>query len=163
MKTVVDVIEENSLSAPVNIEGMIRGVGVALDKKADLTEGIAGEISMLSDGDYKISVNKNDHYYRQRFTMAHELGHFIFHRELIGDGVDDNKMYRSVEEGNFYNTKVKKIHETEANRFAAVVLMPKELLLKSWEDGEKDIPTLAKEFQVSQSAMEIRLKNLGVM
>lgn len=162
MKTLVDLIDEFTESAPVNIEALIRAAGLELDKKAELEEGIAGEIARLDDGRYRISANKEDHYYRQRFTLAHELGHYVFHRDLIGDGVDDTKMYRSTEDGNFYNTKIKQQHETEANKFAAVVLMPKDLVVAKVEEGEKDPQVLSKVFQVSPSAMEIRLKGLGL-
>lgn len=161
MPTVLDLIEEHSQKPPVNVEAIIRGVGIDLDKKADLQDGIAGEIALLDSGKYKISANKDDHYYRQRFTISHELGHFLYHRELIGDGVDDDKMYRSTEEGNFYNTKIQKQQETEANRFAAFLLMPESLITSSLEAGAS-LKELSTMFQVSQSAMEIRLSGLGL-
>ncbi|MPZ39896.1 MAG: ImmA/IrrE family metallo-endopeptidase [Rhizobiales bacterium] len=158
--TLLDLIEENSVSPPVNVEAIIRGLGIELNKKAELDAGIAGEIARLDSGKYRISANKDDHYFRQRFTLAHELAHFVFHRDLIGDGVDDDKLYRSTEGGNFYNTKIKKQHETEANRFAAVILMPKDLVIAAFE-RQPDVKALAKDFQVSPAAMEIRLRGLG--
>jgi Zn-dependent peptidase ImmA (M78 family) len=85
--------------SPINIESIIRSYGILLDRKAELHRDIAGQIELMSDGNtYKISTNKQDGYYRQRFTMAHELGHFLFHSSLLGEGVDDNKAYRSSRE-----------------------------------------------------------------
>ncbi len=100
MKTLVDLIEEHSRKPPVNVEAIIIGLGVELDKKAELKNGISGEIALLPGERYRISANKADHYFRQRFTLAHELGHYLYHRHLIGDGVDDDKLYRSTEIGN---------------------------------------------------------------
>ncbi|WP_303675111.1 ImmA/IrrE family metallo-endopeptidase [Vampirovibrio chlorellavorus] len=152
-KTISKFISE----CPVNIEALIRELGLELDPKAKLDEAIAGQIQKLEDGRYKISVNKDDHYFRRRFTMAHELGHYLYHQHLIGNGVDDDKMYRSTSAGDFYNTLIEQRHETEANKFAASVLMPKHLVLKSYYDNKKDINVVAKLWQVSPTALKIRL------
>jgi len=159
---------KHSKTVPVNIEQMIRDSGLELDKKASLAPDIAGEIRKTESGIYKISTNKNDHYYRRRFTMAHELGHYYFHRSLIGDGVDDNVKYRSTRSGAFYNTHIDQKHETEANLFAALVLMPDEKLKEKAEArggkfANEDVRELAIEFQVSPEAMRIKLSNLGLL
>jgi len=73
----------------VNIEAIIRDPGIELDKKADLDGEIAGQLERTAAG-YRIAVNKSDHYFRKPFTMAHELGHFMLHGHLIGEGRDDN-------------------------------------------------------------------------
>ena len=106
--------------------------------------------------DIKISVSNKDSYERKRFTAAHELGHFIYHRSLIGDGLDDNIAYRSTNFGNFYNTNIKKHHETQANKFAAALLMPED---EVFDDYSKlgNIEEVAKKWKVSSLAMKIRL------
>jgi len=150
---------------PVNIEALIKLFNIELDKNAELPDKILGEIRKV-DGNYKISVRKNDHYYRKRFTMAHELAHFLLHENKIGDGVDDNFAYRSTGDGNFDNQRITKKEETEANKMAAGLLMPKDLILKSIQ--EKNIGNnidnlselLSKEFQISASAMKIRIASL---
>jgi len=159
---IYEIIKPHLSERPVNIEAVIRALGIELDKKANLNSAIAGQIQKLSDGKYKISVNKAEHYFRQRFTMAHELGHYIFHRPLIGDGVDDDKLYRSTEAGDFYNTKIQQYHETEANKFAASILMPAPLVKKDWDENP-DLKYLANLWQVSPSAMKIRLKSLRIL
>lgn len=45
---------------------------------------------------FLITVAANDPLTRQRFTLAHELGHYMLHRTLIGDGLDDDRAYRST-------------------------------------------------------------------
>ncbi|RDD63201.1 ImmA/IrrE family metallo-endopeptidase [Ferruginivarius sediminum] len=91
--------------------------------------------------------------------MAHELGHFLYHAHLISDGVDDNRAYRSAPEGRFYNRSIGKAEETEANRFAAGLLMPRDLVLAEWEKTGS-LSEVAKRFQVSKQAMRIRLEGL---
>ena len=87
---VTEIALASEAKRAINIELLIRNSGILLDRKADLDSEIAGQIEFLPDEKmHKISVNKNDHYYRQRFTMAHELGHYFFHRDLIGSGIDD--------------------------------------------------------------------------
>lgn len=152
MTTLFETIETHtSQSVPVNLESLIRELGIELDKKADLPADIAGQIELLPDGRYKISVNKADHYFRQRFTMAHELGHFVFHKDLIGSGITDNRLYRST------NPKITEKHEVEANRFAASLLMPYRHVLRDYEEMERDIEKLATKWKVSPKAMKIRL------
>ena len=154
-----DIVRQH-IGPPVNIEAIIRGVGIQLDKKAELDTEISGQLERLGPGSYRISANKDDHYLRQRFTMAHELGHYMLHAHLIGDGVDDTTAYRSVQKGNFYNPNITPVEETEANKFAAELLMPKSLLAVESTVGQ-NLSALAKLFQVSPRAMEIRLKGLG--
>ena len=152
---------------PINVEGLIRFHGADLDKNADLPEGVLGQIEKKADGKYKISIQKNDHYFRKRFTMAHELGHFLLHKDKIGEGLDDSKMYRALYRRGINITSDE---ETEANKYAALTLMPEDYVLYfmkekgavtgSGEINEEVVRDIAATFQVSPKAMEIRIKNL---
>src|SRR5690349_7343535 len=106
MTTATERIKQRQESIPINIEGLIRDLGLELIKAADLPLGVSGRITLLPSGRYEISANRSEHYYRRRFTMAHELGHYVLHRDLIGRGIDDNTMYRSSPETPFYNTAI---------------------------------------------------------
>ena len=97
---------------------------------------------------FHIYVNGDHHLNRRRFTIAHEIAHFVLHRDLIGDGIAEDALYRSG-----LSNKV----EAEANRFAAGILMPWHLLDPEIEKGITDIGELAGIFRVSRSAMSIRL------
>lgn len=162
METVIDKIKRFKESAPVNVEALIRSFGIELDVKASLNEEVSGELVNLGKERYRISINKNDPYYRKRFTMAHELGHFLLHRGLIGDGVNDSRAYRSVKNGKFYNLNITAAHEAQANRFAANLLMPEDLVRDEYEKAQGDIVSLSKKFQVSKAAMTYVLNNLGL-
>ena len=70
------------------------------------------------------------------------------HRELIGDGVLDDGLYRSG-----LPVQI----EVEANRFAADLLMPKSLVNREWQKQDNDIVSMATLFDVSKAAMAIRL------
>ncbi|WP_084640185.1 ImmA/IrrE family metallo-endopeptidase [Kaistia adipata] len=160
MSTNFTEIAKRHLGPPVNIEAIIRGMGIELDKKADLDEEIAGQLAKLPDGKFKISINKSDTYYRQRFTMAHELGHYLLHAHLIGDGVDDSKAYRSVPTGQFYNEAITRLEETQANQFASRLLLPKSVVTKLARVGAT-IKDISVQLQASIPATQIRLSALG--
>ncbi len=153
-------------SIPVNIEAMIRSFDIELDKNSNLPEGVLGEISKNGDH-YKISIKKTDHYYRKRFTMAHELGHFVLHKDKIGNGIDDSENYRTLRRT---NSAVGDLEEREANNFAANILMPEDLvvqyarergvLIGSEKEKDDALQEIATAFQVSKAAMLIRINSL---
>jgi Zn-dependent peptidase ImmA (M78 family) len=163
MATAAEFIREATATAPVNVERLIRSFNIKLDKKAELHSDVAGEIARSDAREFTISVNADDHYYRQRFTMAHELAHYLFHRDLIGTGVDDNRAYRSVAGGNFFNPNVTAEHEIEANRFAAGLLMPAKLVRSEFDRCGENLELLSNKFQVSQEAMRYRIQSLGLV
>lgn len=161
--SIMDRLAKHQASHPVNIEGAIRDLGIALNRDALLPPDIAGHVRRLADGRFEIASTREDHYFRQRFTMAHELGHFVLHRSLIGEGIDDDIKYRSTAAGDFYNTAIDEVHEQQANSFAASFLMP-ERLLRRWvsENPDEPLKKTASAFQVSPSAMRWRLKTLDL-
>lgn len=87
---------------------------------------------------------------RQRFTVAHELGHhFLNHGKRFRDGASTlNDPYDAM--------------EISANRFAAELLMPLHAVKTLVEERNvESVTALANAFGVSEPAMRIRLKNLG--
>lgn len=145
---------------PVKLGEMAKALGVSNVKIASMRPGVSGQISR-EDGEYVIRVNRNEARERQRFTIAHELAHFLLHRHIIDsqpDGITDNVLYRSGAPERI---------EYEANRLAAELVMPLRLVeerLKADFGGvvtETTIERLAERFQVSKAAMEIRLSTLS--
>lgn len=145
------VIEQHWNSSPVPIDAIIRDIGLALSYEP-MPDEISGYIERQADS-YRIVVNANHAPTRQRFTAAHELGHYIYHRDLLGDGVGDNRAYRT-EGTNRPNPNIRPIHERQANSFAANVLMPRHRLSAV---ADQSTAALAATFGVSQAAMKIRL------
>ena len=142
-------------SAPVNVRGLASALGLEVHD-AYLDDEISGMIERSGDT-YKITVNTVHPSTRQRFTIAHELGHYMMHRGLIGDGVDDDRAYRSTHDGKYHNTAIGPKEETEANKFAASLLMPMNLIEMLRVEGFKTPASLAHHLDVSEHAMRIRV------
>lgn len=109
----------------------------------------------------EILIQSDHHPNRQRFTIAHEIGHYILHADK--DELEKKDII-------FRRSREFTIEEEEANRFAAALLMPKKAILKEIEECNallqyKDILVdyLATKFRVSTQAMRIRLFNLGLL
>jgi len=145
-------------SIPVDLDALALSLGLNV-QYAYLTDGISGMLEKQSDDRFVATINFGHVVTRQRFTLAHEIGHYILHRSLVGDGLDDNMAYRSTDVGKYHNTKVGPKEETEANKFAAELLMPRKLVDQDWSNGlgcysEED---MASRYGVSLPAMKIRL------
>lgn len=143
---------------PVKLGQLANELGVNI-RVSSMNTGVSGQIMRQGD-DYIIRVNRHEARERQRFTIAHELAHFLLHKSIIDsspDGIKDNVLYRSGEPERI---------EYEANRLAADIVMPMALVQKVLQeefDGvvtEATIESLAARFQVSKAAMEIRLSTL---
>jgi Zn-dependent peptidase ImmA (M78 family) len=148
----MEIIRKHWDSRPVPIETIINEIGLEFDREY-LDDDISGFIERKADGTYRIVVNAWHAPTRQRFTAAHELGHYIYHRELLGDGVGDNRAYRADGPAK-PNPNIRPVHERQANSFAANVLMPRHVLASL---GDQTVSTLANSFGVSPEAMRIRL------
>jgi hypothetical protein len=108
-----------------------------------------------SPSGYEIVVNKRHPVTRQRWTTAHELGHFLLHR---GDeDVFPTSPIKHRSSFEFYFEDEDK-EEAEANQFAADVLIPMSLLHRAYDRGHRDASKLAEIFNVSTDAMELRMK-----
>jgi len=138
------------------VEATKYGINVFADAKHEhLQDGESGMIERNSDGTVTIWVADEDSLERQRFTVAHELGHYV------NGHLDENtKMLRDSNKS--YSQDNYDLKEYEANKYAAELLMPKDkidFLLNN--KGITTVNGLAKALIVSPAAMTIRLKNLG--
>ena len=149
-ETAVDIVGRFLKTIPVDLDRMARALGVSVHR-VSLGGDIAGKIERAERG-YRITLNANDNPRRQRFTLAHEIAHFVLHRDLIGDGITDSGLYRS---------SLKDDIERQANRYAADLLMPAAKVRELWREDVRSIAGMADRFDVSSEAAEIRLKYLG--
>lgn len=150
----MDAIRKAQRSAPVDLLGLAEDLGITVNESF-LDADVSGELVRLPNGSYEININSYDPPNRKRFTLAHEIGHFIYHRNLIGDGLDDDKAYRSTHSGRYHNTQIGPKQETEANRFAAQLLMPSALIAELESEGLTS-EQIAKRLKVSKQAFDIR-------
>lgn len=143
-------------TAPVDVETLSHALGVPVHY-ANLDNDTSGMIEKTGDDKFRIVVNSNHPETRQRFTIAHELGHYMLHRHLIGDGVDENRAYRSSANGVYKNRSIGPAQETQANKFAVSVLMPEELLKEVKSNPEfNSSAQKARALGVSEQAYCIR-------
>ena len=149
------VVEKFLCEIPVKLGSMAKELGIVVKKSPALPRNISGKITRLPAGVYEIRINKYESLERQRFTLAHELAHFLLHRNEIArlGEIADNVLYRSG---------ASETIEYEANRLAAQIIMPDEAISERQKAignniDESIIGQLAKEFGVSKSVMEIRM------
>lgn len=145
---------------PVPVDRIAKKLGILLAPLPGDDE-ISGAI-VRKDGYVVIAVNPAHHLNRQRFTIAHELGHYFLHHELE-QHVDQN--FR-VAWRNADSSKAVNWDEIQANRFAAELLMPTSFLVKDLDNlqtiDKRAVALLAQKYSVSADAMKIRLSQLGI-
>jgi Zn-dependent peptidase ImmA (M78 family) len=129
-----------------------------------LEESVSGMLVIRQDR-AAIGVNENHHPHRQRFTIAHELGHFLLHQEAAKVFVDSTLTFYRDErssEGIYQQ-------EIEANTFAAELLLPEQAIRTAFSQSDIDIfddvaiARLAARFDVSACALMIRLVRLNLI
>lgn len=114
------------------------------------TPFIAAGASQWSHGRWLVLINSSNPIGRQRFTLAHELKHILdnpFVKFLYpsAPGISDHERAESM-----------------CDYFAGCLLMPRTWLKKAWWESNQDVATLARQFQVSRQAMQVRLQQIGL-
>jgi Zn-dependent peptidase ImmA (M78 family) len=142
---------------PVDPFYIAQQLGIRVFTDARLENDVSGMlVKRPGYDDPEIVLNAHDSRNRQRFTCAHELGHY---NKRTQDG--DLGEWNFVDRRDALAATGKNPDEIYANQFAAALLMPAPLVKKRAKTNE--ISTLAFEFGVSADAMTFRLKNLGLM
>jgi len=166
-KQVDEILQGMKLNTlPVKIEDVAKKTGLTVSP-FDFEDDISG-VLVIQDGKGVIGYNQSESRVRRRFTIAHELGHFVLHRELSSMFMDKgfSAIFRSANSGLSEETQ---ILEREANTFAAYILMPDRLLKEAIDNidfdlgSEDEIKNLAKIFDVSSQAMYYRILNSGLL
>jgi Zn-dependent peptidase ImmA (M78 family) len=165
----------NITTPPVDPFELAKKIGIKVNENLDWNRlHYDGEIYLNEEKKPEIWINPTDHINRQRFTLAHELGHLVNdvlpHLDKFKDPIRDD--YKTLKRGANYDLK-----EMRANKFAAAILMPKDMLIEvgskiieEYNEEKKEkmpidilIKILSNKFEVSEQAMEYRLKNLGLI
>jgi IrrE N-terminal-like domain len=97
---------------------------------------------------------------RRRFTIAHEVGHWVLHRDDIADLVVTRTIGYVPSDAAKAKTP-EEIREREANRFAAELLMPEDRVHAAVDRDGADVLVQAERFQVSALSMAWRLFTYG--
>lgn len=142
---------------PIEIVSLANSLGIEVYKAFNMDADTSGAIINKNEK-YVIYTNANEPVYRRRFTVAHEIAHYMLHKDIIDNHLDGNLTDAIGIGGIMYRSKLSSIFEKDANKLAAEILMPlekiKELYLKY-----NDIRKLSEEFDVSEQAIKIRINN----
>lgn len=157
------LLKENEVRRPpVDVEAIARAIGLDV-RYSPTTDDVSGAL-IRTGNSAVIAVNSAQHENRQRFTIAHEIGHFILHKRTQKHFDEDFR----IDFRNAVSSEATQRGEIEANRFAAALLMPEQFLRKDLlrmgaleSEADNAIQGLAIRYKVSGRAMELRLLNLG--
>jgi Zn-dependent peptidase ImmA (M78 family) len=141
---------------PKTIRKVVNKVFEIQINETDLGRDVSGFLERIGDK-WHIYININESEVRKRFTIAHELGHFIFHKDryaATGTSSPDQIFFRN-ENNNLI--------ERDANDFAADLLMPEEIFKTYIDEGYNTIDALADKFGLSTSAVKYRAYKLGFL
>jgi Zn-dependent peptidase ImmA (M78 family) len=150
-------------SSPIPIEKVARALGAQV-RFSPFDDELSGMI-YIKNGIPIIGVNSLHHPNRQRFTIAHELGHLELHREIITSSIHVDKVFPALMR-DATSAKGEDRIEIEANQFAAELLMPQTIMAQELAgkqfDIEDDLPLeeIAKKFRVSKQALELRIRSI---
>ncbi|MDF2116382.1 ImmA/IrrE family metallo-endopeptidase [Roseiarcaceae bacterium H3SJ34-1] len=155
------LIQEHGVrAAPVPLDRIVRAAGVVVQYSP--FDGELSGMAFIKDGQPIIGVNSLHSSTRQRFTLAHELGHILLHRPVLeasGVHVDKGSLRRDSLSSEGVDDQ-----EIEANNFAAELLMPEPLLAAALVghdldlEDEEAVQALAKKFKVSATALQFRVQ-----
>ncbi len=161
------LLAENRISKPpVPMPRIARRLGLKLQPQPFKKE--EGEMSgiLVRDGKNVIlGVNASHHPNRRRFTIAHEIGHYLLHEgnRVFVDRSNYKVSLRDAVSGSGTN-----LEEIEANMFASLLLIPERFLMKDLEgrsidiadeQADQQVRELARKYKVSTQAMGFRLLN----
>ena len=136
--------------APVSLRAVVSHLNLSLVERR--REPFGSEAALVARGDgHAIELRGSPGARRLRFTIAHEIGHFVLHP---GRAVS--------ERGGPTNQSTVRL-EREADQFAAELLMPEQLVRQAVLDDGGDLRRLADRFDVSTQAMSLRLRHLGLV
>lgn len=151
------VFRTHGEALPVNVEDIAKRYGLqVIYRPADAD--VSGML-VVKGGTGLILVNQTHAPQRQRFTVAHELGHYLMHRQPNQEAFfRDERSSQGISH-----------QEIQANAFAASLLMPASEI-RRFTEGRKLSPLdsdiiygLAQTFDVSSEAMSIRLQDLKLL
>lgn len=146
---------ESTLSAywnqgfPIDPEAIARQLDIDVFQK-ELPDGVSGMIIKHAGMPAEITVDRTEIPARRRFTVAHEIGHFI---ERTTRARDDDFGFIEKRGG------TRNIHEIYADEFAGNLLMPEREVKRLLTSGY-DLIRMAGHFGVSIPAMKVRLARI---
>lgn len=154
----------NQVPIPVPIHDIAMSLDIAsIDPIPPKVDGVEG-ILFKKDWQGFIFFNSHSPESRQRFTIGHELGHWMIPSHLTGDTLSCTKKQTSSFTATGKNIPKEVRIEIEANHFSAQILMPSYEFkndINKVEPNLNHIFMISKKYNVSMAACCIRFKELS--
>ncbi len=134
-------------------EANLRNLVIALGGHIDVSDSfVAPEaLTVRAPRDFTVHLPPVTSHRRDRFTIAHELGHYFLH--YLQPGCQTAKSFGRGQ---------RNLAETQANYFAGALLMPTERFKAVWRELDGDSWRVADRFGVSSAAAAVRAQSLGI-
>lgn len=155
----LELMEKYQQVPPVDVVGFAKELNITV-KFEDLDDNVYGYLEKVGEN-YKIGVNKDHSFFEKKFTIAHEIAHWWFHRDYA-DCSYNNRITDWVKRDKNLPNDVSYSDERLANGFAMELLMPADFIGEQidWH-GVKSAKKLAEMLEVSMNAINQRLDKLG--
>lgn len=138
------------LTIPLNVQAVAEYLGLEVVEEP-MDDDLSGYLERRG-GTWVVGVNAFHHINRKRFTIAHEIAHFMLHSSRQASFHDRTFSRRASDPSPM---------EREADRFAAELIMPAHMVRGLIASGITSLSVLAERFRVSALAMKYRVQNLG--
>ena len=164
--------DKQLLSYPIDIKELAKKLELTVNYES-LDDDISGKIEYnpLIDNDVVITIDKNEIEFRQNFSLAHEIGHYIYDIDFSGEH------FEIEDQRTFLRSSTVNPMERRANKYAERLLMPKDLFNDRTNEikenlfpklsnklGVKNIykiiVQLSEDFKVSKPAIIMRLATI---
>lgn len=157
--SLVELANRHARQVRPDLVGMLSQVGVSVGH-AEMPDRVAGRIDA---GRRMFLLNARHSATRRRFTLAHQIGHWIWHRPILEEhgGTNDDTHSRSVAGEPFHNPLMTEAEETFANKCAISLIMSEDVVRRLHAEG-LDPAGAARLTETTTAMMEIRFRSLGL-
>lgn len=135
----------------VDVHELLRSLGgrIEVDNRME-------SLSVRDDHDFTVYLPPHTSQMRDRFTIAHELGHYFLHHRAPDEHIVGRRT------GSFTRLG-RNVPETQANVFASNLLMPAGPFRLAFNNYDRDLSAVANHFQVSVPAARVRAEYLDLL
>ena len=158
------VYNKYACQQPIDLIAIANELGLEVFTSSSMDKDESGVIRFNRDKNtYKIYINEKHSPKRKRFTLAHEIAHYICDKDYLeayGEIVESKECIRSLNRiGGSVPDSDMVWRDIRANRFAAELLMPLSPFITIW-DKAASIEDVANAFNVSTHAAKVRAETL---
>ncbi|MFS8145954.1 ImmA/IrrE family metallo-endopeptidase [Rhizobium sp. BR 249] len=156
-KLAANVAKQVGYTPGADLLPIVRQLGgeIGINDLWSVSDATSGSITIEENGAFKISLASHTGVVRDRFTVAHELGHYVLHFLWPNQ---NGKRTGAIMARRYGTGRV----EWEANWFAAGFLMPEPAFRAAWKELRGSLHLVANRFEVSIEAASVRAGTFGL-